>query len=58
MKCVVCSRIHLSYPYNCEQRAKRLNLLDDFNDYLVNYNLRRSNHAIEISGQRDENSSR
>lgn len=58
MKCVVCSKVHLVYPYHCEQRAKRLNSLEDFYDYIVNYNLQKGTHATKISRQRDEISSR
>lgn len=41
MKCVICSNVHLSYPYHCEQRAKRLNSLEDFHDYILTYNLQK-----------------
>jgi len=57
MRCVVCNGLHLKFPYNCEQRAKKLKILDEFYDYISAYNLYSSKKDIygtSISGKKDE----
>jgi hypothetical protein len=57
MRCVICGDSHLKFPYNCEQKARRLSILDEFYEYVESYNLHKDKHGTKISGKRDEISS-